>query len=517
MELIQMLSILQCYKKIATFSQQIATNLIILSSCLLVLVTLTSCQKPQINRLEAIKKSGKLRIATRNSPTTYYIEKESGAGIEYELASNFAKKLNVKPVFIAYETVTDIFAALDSGLVDIAAAGLTVTEERKKYYSFAPPYQEVSSKLVFKQGQFWPRDITQLKGTLHVGANTSHAGQLLQLKKEHSELRWSETDEHSQEELLHMVKDGIIDYTIADSLELDLHRRYHADLAIAFTVGPPQTLAWALNKDNDHSLFSEVVNFFGEQQEGGQIAELMEHYYGHINKFDYVGTKKFLKAAQSTLKTYKNLFREYAEEDLDWRLLAAMSYQESHWNPKAKSHTGVRGLMMLTQRTAKQLGVTSRIDPEQSIMGGAKYFRQLLKRIPKSIEHPDKTWFALAAYNVGWGHVKDARKITKQQGGDPNKWVDVKERLPLLSQKRFYKKTAFGYARGQEPVNYVVNIRRYHDVLVWLDEEQPQNIELEQRETKLAENKEFKPETTSSEKISKSNSKKGPGIEISGE
>ena len=149
-----------------------------------------------------------------------------------------------------------------------------------------------------------------------------------------------------------------------------------------------------------------------------------------------------------------------------------MSYQESHWNPRAVSPTGVRGLMMITLTTAKQLGVKNRMDPEQSINGGAKYFQKVFKRIPSEIPEPDRTWFTLAAYNIGWGHVEDARKITLTQGGDADRWVDVKERLPLLRQRKYYKSTRYGYARGDEPVQYVDNIRRYYETLVWMTEEE---------------------------------------------
>jgi membrane-bound lytic murein transglycosylase F len=152
---------------------------------------------------------------------------------------------------------------------------------------------------------------------------------------------------------------------------------------------------------------------------------------------------------------------------LDWRLIAAISYQESHWRPRAKSPTGVRGMMMLTQPTAKEVGVTNRLDAQQSLEGGAHYFLKLHQRLPEEIQEPDRTWFTLAAYNVGWGHLEDAREITHFQGGDANRWVDVKERLPLLERKEWYKYTKHGYARGNEPVTYVQRIRHYYEVLAW--------------------------------------------------
>ncbi|WP_144391343.1 membrane-bound lytic murein transglycosylase MltF [Pleionea sediminis] len=441
-------------------------------------LVLNGCKEPELSKLEQVKKSGILRIATRNSPTTYYVQKDGPAGIEYELASQFAEYLGVTPVFVAEDTISDIFHSLDNHDADIAAAGLSATPERKQNYLFGPPYQEVSAKLVFKQGKEWPRHFGQLDGDLKVIANSSHAQMLLEVKNKFPGLSWRETQEHSAEELLDMVLDETIDYTITDSVELNLNRRFKTELAIAFTVGDTQQLAWALPKDSDHSLFSEMVKFFGQMQQTGKVAQLVDQYYGHVDDFDYVGARTFMKAAQNKLEKYRPMFEEASESGVDWRLLAAMGYQESHWNPKARSHTGVRGLMMLTLNTAKQLGIDSRLDPKQSIEGGARYFKLMRDRLPERIQEPDRTWLALAAYNIGWGHLEDARVITDKQGGDPDKWVDVKERLPLLKQKKYYKKTRFGYARGDEPVDYVTNIRRYYDVLVWLDEDKPTDIDL---------------------------------------
>ena len=194
--------------------------------------------------------------------------------------------------------------------------------------------------------------------------------------------------------------------------------------------------------------------------------------FDYVKKFDYVGTKHFLDATDKKLNQYLDYFKDAGlNHNLDWRLLAALSYQESHWNPRAKSPTGVRGMMMLTLPTAKQMKVTNRLSAEQSIVGGAKYLKKILARVPDTINNPDRTWFALAAYNVGWGHVQDARKITELEGDNPNKWVDVKKRLPLLRQKKYYKFTRYGYARGDEAVAYVTNIRRYYETLSYLHQE----------------------------------------------
>lgn len=442
----------------------------------LALMILTSCSDQQLTHLQKIQQQGFITIVTRNSPTTYYERADGIAGLEYDLAEAFASSIGVKTKYIVKNNLKDISDLVNSGEVDLAAAGLTASFEKQKQLRFAPSYQTITSKLIFKQGKKWPRNIAQLNGDLRVVAHSAYSQELLRLKEFHSTLHWTETTEHTAEELMMMVLDETIDYTIVDSTELSLNRRFHPELAVAFTLGAPQNLAWAFKSSDDYSLFSKAIDFFGQQQNLGAITHLHEKYYGHVEKFDYVSARSFHQATGKELETYKSWFVESASNDLDWRLLAAISYQESHWKPNARSPTGVRGMMMLTQRTAKQLGIANRLDPQQSISGGARYLRKVKSRVPAHIQEPDRTWFALAGYNVGWGHVEDARIITQSQGANPNKWSDVKERLPLLQKGRWYKKTKHGYARGSEPVRYVDNIRRYYDVLVWQDEENEQQL-----------------------------------------
>ena len=205
-------------------------------------------------------------------------------------------------------------------------------------------------------------------------------------------------------------------------------------------------------------------------RENGTLAAIQSRYDSESNDLDRVGMFQFMKQVRNRLPPLLPVFQEVATvHNLDWRLLAAIGYQESHWDPDAASVTGVRGIMMLTQRTATQLGVHDRLDPEQSIEGGARYFLRMRKRIPERVAEPDRSWMALAAYNMGWGHLEDARVLTQKQGGNPDRWEDVDERLPLLSQEKWYRQTRYGYARGYGGQQYVNNIRSYFDTLVWMD------------------------------------------------
>jgi membrane-bound lytic murein transglycosylase F len=226
----------------------------------------------------------------------------------------------------------------------------------------------------------------------------------------------------------------------------------------------------------DNSLYDAASNFLQELKASGELERLLKHNYEHVHNYDYAGTHSYLAQIRRRLPTYKEMFQQAANKyQLDWKLLAAVSYQESHWRQNAVSPTGVRGMMMLTNATAEHLGIKDRTDPYESIMGGAKYLRALIDKVPAHIPEPDRIWIAVASYNVGFGHVNDARKLAVKRGDNPDKWVDIKATLPLLSKRKWYKQTRYGYARGWEPVRYVENIRSYYDILVWhLEKEQPQ-------------------------------------------
>lgn len=441
------------------------------------LLSISGCDAPQkVSRLETILQDGVLRVGTNYGLTTYYNGATGPEGFEYELAAGFADYLGVRLEVFPYYTLNELFPQLQNNYLDLIAAGISMTPERKTQFRFGPAYQDVSQKLVFKQGNIRPRSATDLTGSLAVIAASSHSETLRSFKPFHSHLQWQETDEKDTEELLDMVLADELDYTIADSNILAVFRRRHPELSIGFTINQEQGIAWALNKTQDDSLLAALIEYFGVIQGDGRLAALEDKYFGHIRTFNYVDTREFIKSAKETLPDFKHWFELYSGE-LDWRLLAAMSYQESHWDPLAKSPTGVRGMMMLTLATAREMGVTSRLDPEQSIQGGAVYFAKLLRRIPDRIQRPDRVWFALASYNIGLGHLEDARVLTQRQGGNPDMWVDVKKRLPQLRQKKYYKTTRYGYARGNEAVHYVDNIRRYYDTLVWLDENKPEQPE----------------------------------------
>ena len=434
---------------------------------------LTACAD-DVSLLQKIKNDGKLVIATRNSPTTYYITAVGPAGFEYDLAKLFADELGVELDVVLSDNLAEIFPMIISRKAHFAAAGLTITNKRKQRFHFGPVYQTIKEQVVYHKENTRPENIRDLEnGTLEVISSSSHIDHLKKLKKDYPELDWHVNQELEIEELLALVWEQIVDYTIADSNDVALNQRFYPELKVAFDLSEPQSLAWAFPLDRDTSLYDAATAFFEKISNNGELKNIIDRYYGHIDPLSVASKRSFSIHYSKRFPQYRKLFQQAAEENnIDWRLLAAIGYQESHWNPRAKSPTGVRGIMMLTQNTAKYLGVTKRMDAKQSIDGGARYFTKLKKAIPDQIKEPDRTWFALASYNIGRGHVNDARNITKKRGADPDKWLHVKENLPLLQKKKWYKKTKYGYARGNETVRYVENIRTYYDYLVWLTDQE---------------------------------------------
>ena len=446
-----------------------------IAAIIALVVVLNACS-PQRTILEQVLALGELHVVTRNAGTTYYEGPQGPAGFEYQLAKRFAEHLGVKLKITVPDTLNEIVEKISEGDAHLAAAGLTVTESREKFVRFSPSYQYITQQVVYHRNSERPASLTSLDGILEVLAQSSHVERLNELSVKNASLDWIENQEADSTELLTLVAEELVDYTIADSNEVAFNRRYYPELKVAFNITKPQPLAWAFPKGEDNSLYDAATQFINEMKESGELERLIKTNYQHVRNYDYTGTHAYLAQIRRRLPRYKEYFEIAAEEyNLDWRLLASLSYQESHWRPHAVSPTGVRGMMMLTKATAEHLGVADRTDPLESIMGGARYLRALIDKVPANIKEPDRTWIAVAAYNIGYGHVNDARIIAKQLGDDPDAWVDIKANLPLLAKRKWYQKTKHGYARGWEPVRYVENIRSYYDILVWhLEHETPQ-------------------------------------------
>jgi membrane-bound lytic murein transglycosylase F len=450
------------------------------------LVAIPQFSTEPLTHVQRIQKNGALKVLTLNGAATYYLDTNGPDGFEYQLSRLFADFLGVSLQIKTVDNYSEIYNELIFGDSDIAAAGLSPMDANiPAKVIFGPDYHEVHQQILYRKGLHKrPVDLNDLlDGIVEVIHGSSHEKILSQLQKKIPKLNWLSNTDIATEEMIELVDEGLIDYILADSHEIALQRRFFPELRVAFEIPPPKLLRWAYKESDDSSIRTALEEFFKTIKKDGRLEQLIHRYYSHVAKFNYSDIQTFSQHVRERLPEYRPIFERVAKKvGIDWHLLAAIGYQESLWNPKAKSPTGVRGLMMLTKDTAKMLKVTNRLDPEQSIRGGAQYFKRVLAKIPERIPQPDRTWLALASYNVGFGHLEDARKITQMNEGDPDKWIDVKESLPLLSRKKWYKQTKHGYARGHEPVKYVENIRKYTDLLEWMEirengEEVPSQID----------------------------------------
>lgn len=435
--------------------------------CPLLALALPGCAPGDSSRLGVIKQRGELVMLTRNSPTTFYEGPEGPTGFDYELAQAFAESLDVSLRVKTVPRFADILPMIVNHEADFAAAGIAVTETRTERVRFAPHYQLIRQQVVHHMRTRAPANVAGLAGKeIEVVEGMRYVERLAQLQEKHPKLKWSAFNNLEAEDLLQRVQDSLTEFTVADSNIVAISRQFNPELRVAFDLSEPEKLAWAFPQSEDDSLYNEAERFIESMRASGKLNQLIEKHYGAATRFDPINIAVYLQKIQNDLPRLKPLFEETARRHLlDWRLLAAMSYQESYWDPLATSVTGVRGIMMLTENTARQVGVVDRLDPRQSIQGGGAYIRKLMDLVPERIQEPDRTWMALAMYNVGLAHLEDARIITQSQGADPDKWNDVKDRLPLLTNPAWYSKTKYGYARGYEPVQFVNRVRTYYDVL----------------------------------------------------
>ena len=418
----------------------------------------TCSQPPTV--LEQILRSGELRVVTRNLPSAYYLGAAGPQGPEFDLASRFAAELGVALRIYSVPNVADAMRELESRRAHIAAAGLTRGIRLPPETAFGPPYQQVREHLIFRQRDSRPRDVTQAnQGHIEVVAGSAHAATLEQLRTTNPNLSWVENPVAETEELLYRLSRREFDYTVADSNEFAIGRAFHPEIRVAFDLSGGKALAWAVDT-RDASLLKRVTAFFSAARAEGSLASILASYYGDTDRFDYIQARVFIDHIETRLPQYRHWFREAAAEvGVDWRLLAAVGYQESHWNPTATSPTGVRGLMMLTEQTARALKVGDRLDPRASIFGGARYFVWIRNQIPQRILEPDRTWFTLAAYNVGMGHLEDARILTQMHEQEPG-FVERRARAPAAAhaievvharQARLCARMGAGAVRREHP------------------------------------------------------------------
>ncbi|CAA0082799.1 Membrane-bound lytic murein transglycosylase F [BD1-7 clade bacterium] len=409
-----------------------------------------------------------LTAITVISETTYFEGPKGADGFEYTLLEKFSREHGYDLNLIIADDEVDLYDAMMKGQADIALPGLPIPFSRQNDVLPVAHIFDVTTQLIYRRGSSRPRAFDDLIGTKIVVRDTEQYRQKYAFLKEHyPELNWQFVDKPF-EELVKQVHDGAIDHTLVDSHHYLGLRAIYTRTKVAFDIYYPESLSWLIPPTHDEKLAEDLDIFFEAIKSDGTLNHLNERFFGHADDANPIGSLTFFRRVERRLPRYQDLIEQIAtEHSMDWRLLAAVAYQESHWNPRARSQTGVRGMMMLTLGTARDLGIENRLDVASSLRGGATYFNKMRKRLPNTIKEPDRSWLALAAYNVGFGHLIDARTITEFHGADPNRWADVKRYLPLLEKKQWHRFTRHGHARGREPVRYVQNIRHFSDLLEW--------------------------------------------------
>lgn len=442
-------------------------------------------------QLEQVRERGYLRVATLISPTIYVPDRKQTQGLEYDLVTRFAASLGLGVRFIVAKNIDNAYKLVAEDKADFAAAGLVVNLARENKFRYGPSYLSVRRQLIYRQGVEKPKNLQDLgDATLAVQQGSSNQHWLDERKnKEVLDLSGENTAKPSADHFvpsndyaiqikleksslgtLEALENGTVDYGIVLSHEAMLGQKLSNKIKVATDLGPPVSFAWAFSRLADESLLDKARQFFATIRANNELKNLIDRHYAQFEQLDQQLAQKFIEDVDKRISPYLAAFKAAGKKyDIDWRLLAAMAYQESKWNPEARSHMGAYGIMQITAPTAQEIGLIDPSNPVKNIMAAAKYLDQLRSMIPDKAKEPDRTYLAMAAYNIGIGHLTDAIKLTKAQGGDPNRWRDIRERLALLSKPKYYRKLRNGYARGKETIQYVENIRALHDLMIWVE------------------------------------------------
>lgn len=439
-----------------------------LTAALLTCMLVAGCEEAP-KPVAPIAESGELVVLTVNGPATYFEDAEGlPSGFEFDLATLFARELHVKLRWVFTDNPADIDHLLREKQAHLAAAALVKHFDFPGGLAWGPTYFETQHEVVGRTTDPAPKpkSIADIAGK-RIGVVDESVGDymLSDMPKLQAPIERL-PPESSTADLLEEVAKGTLDYALVESNRFTLARRYFPQIDVDFKVGKPLDYAWLVSTVDKKRILEAAKPFFARLQKDGTLKRLVDRYYGHAAKLTAIDSETLIEKIAVDLPRLKPVFEEAeAVSGIDWRLIAAIGYQESHWDPAATSPTGVRGFMMLTEDTADRLQVKNRLDARDSILGGARYFALLKESMAPRIPEPDRTFLALAAYNQGVGHLEDARILAQKSGLNPDKWQDVRQVLPRLADPDAFQKLQHGYARGFEAVQFVDNVRNYYDIL----------------------------------------------------
>ena len=434
---------------------------------LLLLACLAAGCQPGPKPVPPLAQSGELVVLTVNGPATYFEDAQGlPSGFEYDLVSLFAKELGVKPAFVLAPNSAHLDAALRAGQAHFAAAALARHFDFPGGLAWGPAYFTTQHQIVGRTGTGKPKSIADIAGKRIGVVEESVADYLLSdpVKLTVPLERLPPGTEITV--LLERVEQGSLDYALVESNRFTLARKFFPQLEVAFALGKPVEYAWLVSPVDKKRILEAAKPFFERIVKDGTLKRLVDRYYGHAARISPADSNKLLELIATQLQRLRPHFEEGEQASgLDWRLIAAIAYQESHWDAAAVSPTGVRGIMMLTEETANRLKVKDRLDPRESVLGGARYLALLKEQLPPRLGEPDRTFLALAAYNLGVGHMEDARVLAQRAGLNPDKWQDVRQVIGKLTDPEAFQTLKHGFARGYEALQFVDNVRNYYDIL----------------------------------------------------
>jgi membrane-bound lytic murein transglycosylase F len=426
--------------------------------CCLALSSIAAC-----TRIDPPEADGRLVVAVRETPAFFQQrEGDDASGFEHDLVSAFADSLGLKVKFIKAADAYELNDLALAGRVHIAAS----MPLGNGSLQFSTPIRTVNQWIVGHDDVLGPKKLADLAGkTVEVLAGSALADSLRGLDPAFRPTV-VEVSGVNEMDLLARVAEQKAELVAVHEIHLDLGVNFHPELSPLLQLPGKLEFGWAFGGEGAAALREKADAFISAARANGTLARIHDRYFGHVKRIDAAGIAQFLDDTKLKLPNWRRHFQSAQDlTGIDWRLLAALSYQESHWNPLATSPTGVRGMMMLTEDTADHLRVANRLDAQESIRAGARYLAELVEQIPASARHPDRLWLALSAYNLGMGHFRGARAIAMKMKRDPDVWYDMKQVLPQLARPEIYARLKSGAARGGEAVIMVENIRSYYDVL----------------------------------------------------
>jgi membrane-bound lytic murein transglycosylase F len=435
---------------------------------LAVLACLAAGCTPAPKPVPPVSQSGELVVLTVNGPASYFEDAQGNpSGLEYDLAMLFAHELKATPVFITADSPAKVERLLREGRAHLAAAALPRHFDFPGGLTWGPSYFTTQHQVVGRSGEPMPKALSDI-GDRPVGVIDESVAEFLVSVPSKLPLHIDRLPAGtSTADLLEQVVEGRIDFALVESNRFTLARRYFPQLEVAFNVGKPVDYAWLVAAGESRKAILEAAGpFFERIRKDGTLKRLVDRYYGHAARITVVDSGTLIERIGTRLPELRAHFQE-AEvvSGIDWRLVAALGYQESHWDADATSPTGVRGLMMLTDETAQRVQVKNRLDARESILGGARYLALIRETLNTRIPEPDRTYLALAAYNMGVGHLEDARIFAERAKLSPDRWQDVRQMLPRLSEPEWFQQARHGYARGFEAMQLVDNVRNYYDII----------------------------------------------------